>query len=1334
MSIRKLLVCAVLPLAGVCAFGYDADTMALYPFMDGEAGTEVGTAADSVKNAIDPTLYGGKGARSRAYASEGEKQYTRPFFSDDVPGNYIIDGAQSGDVLWGPGEYQSILFDDYSVGTVGGVTYALETNAVERKTSLTYKDSGDAWRPYAASTVSLANLGGAIAAQTDWTIEFFYKHISSLSSPNSQDLINIDPTKVYLSSCYGNWYVQDFYYSNGSKSNHGKITYDTSVNLAELGWQHIAIVHTGVDTTTRIYRDYQSVAVFTSHVMDASSAGAAIDVILGDYRTSFPGRPFYGYIAALRVTKRELAVSDFLVAKRSPPARNLTIDGDYEVPSEGLSCNSLIVNGPATITGGNLVVQGDITVSGGAVVFDNAEVVLESDQMKLSVAADSSLRVNAPISGSADIALTTDGVTAFAGANTFSGKLELRGHGEFHACSDAAFGLTTAGTTVYSREAEGELKLYFDGIETAEDFESYFMSSQATPTHFSAGTVNVLKGMWTNKTGHLNYSFDQNSRTVLSNEIAGAGFITSSGHSSAVVDVCGLVSASRYYMTQGTFYFHHRVNTFENRNYGIMPGTGVKLVMCAPNVFAASDDATSAYPGADLRFNSVWTFDLNGCDQRARAFTGTSKGLITSAQPAVLHVDADSGANQQQGSVWVQDSRMVFNGSFEGQVSLSVEGGVPFDLAEASASTGALLLSNGAQLSFIASGAWAGTNVTATGASTVLTLATASAFGKDTVLTLNDGATAALNFGAARMPVGSIVIDGTEYTEGGTYGSIDSSADHKLASLTGMSLLVVRERAARTGSWNVPSAGGDAKFSTAANWGGDGQPEFATGLDRAVFSTAGETAIVDIEALLSGIAFTRPADGRFSLLDGGGALGLGPEGFAVDPGTSDGRHYTNDVTTTLLSSQTWHLPGTGTEFVQNGRLVAGPEVVLTVKGNADLHLTNDNSDFHGSLNFNAVDEPDERGCVVHVWHDHALGAPEVPVYMQCTYYTTTNTKSTLLFLHGDRTIENDIRFAERDSVKFAVDDGARVEFKGDIVTDSIIRPLTGTGAEILFTGNFTGRDCYRVAPPTSGKLVFSNDLPQTVGSFNGKIYGLNASDAGLLAIYSPSNAWTGSYGIEYEGNIRVEFHAPYALMYGTSTDRPKIRIGNHRDIWTRYDLCGFDQSCAHLCENVTDNWAQPDSHAVVESVTPAQLHVHQNTATTVTRLAFEGAAGLTMEAGTAALTLGNVASGTSGKLEIAGGTLNLAAGWTNATEVAVSSGALNLQADDLFNRRRTVLRLSGGALDLGGTTQRVYELYVNGRKVLSGDYTKDSEELGGLVTGSGTLRVCGHRGLSIMIR
>lgn len=1328
-------------LLGVCAFvvagtsyaaTYSADTLAIYPFTDKDVGVEIGKTAGAVVNAADPEHFSGKGNLSTAYTPDTEvNDLATPRISDDVPGTYVFDGDAASTPLWGPGEYRSLSFGDYATRRIGGVDYPLETNVANRTATLTYKDTQGSARPCASASLILAGLESALAKESAWTVEFYLKHLSSYTHNSGQKVIHAkDYAGVELHSCSGRWNVQKLTTKKSGGTTATTITLPTDVNLGAGEWRHVAIVHSG--TTTRYYLNRDLQATVTDH--EQADPGATVsDLLIGDYRTNFPGEPFYGSIAALRVTKRALSSNEMLYVRETLPAANLTITDDYVVPTEGSKCENLTIDasekGALSVTGGKLTVQGKVRVTGGSVALD-AEIDLVGDNPTFTVEEGATLDVNAPLGGNADFTLVTDGTTTFSAANTFTGELAVKGKGAFHAAHDLAFGSTDRKTVFYSSEASGDLITYFDGIDTEEPFESHLETNGSNPKvglarfHFLANAETVLRGTFVNKEGRLCCQFNAGTHAVFSNEVLGVTYMASSGNKTSVVDMWEMVDSYRYPFGAGTYRFHHRVKDSLQANYGINPNSAdCSLVMCTTNVFAASDDAAQAYASAVLRFGYAATFDLNGYDQRINTMTGTGAGIVKSDTPAVLHIDTYGTAPSEGNS---------FAGGFGGVLTVSVEGPLPITFNGTSTTTGPLIVNAGSTVTLGSSAIWGGQDLRANGASALLKIVSPAALDRHAVVSVADGGTVELAFDA-QMAIGKIVLDGDELTEGGTYGAKGSGADHELDCLAGAGRFVLAAREAKTGTWNPPDAAADSKISSPANWSGD-VPEFASGLDRAIFSTVGESTVVDVDAGFTGVTLTRPADGTFTFADGGGSLALGAEGLVVANSPDASRWFTNDVATALSMSQTWSLPGTGTTLVLNAPLASSAGTTLRVVGDGTVHLAADNSGFLGQLVFDLADGT--RGCKVHVWNDWALGSTDQPVVLT-TKNTGTAGNTTQLYFHGDRTIANDITFNNSDSHVFGVDAGSHVTFLGDVDLGSLARPDTGSNAEIVFAGAFNV-SCYRTAPPAGGKVVVSNSVPQRVGSFNGMIYNLAADATGTLEIHSPSNIWQGTYGIEYAGNIDVHLRAPEALHYDEKygKDRPHVRTGNNADRWTYVDIHGFDQSCADLQElvNSSSAWTDPASHASFHSETPAQLHVHQNVAQTVTHLAFEGAAGLTMESADAALTLENIPSTTTGKLEVAGGTLNLSAAWPNAGEVVVSAGALNLKAEKLFGRRTAVLKLTGGTLDLGGTEQRVYEIWVDGKMLPPGEYTAASEELKGYVTGAGTLRACGHAGFVQMIR
>ena len=1327
---KKMLfgVCALVAAAGASyAATYSADTLAIYPFTDKEVGEEIGKTAGAVVNAADPEHFSGKGDLGTAYTPDSDaNDLTTPRISDDLPGVYVMDGSNATEPLWGPGDYHSLCFGDYTTRKSGGQDWPLVTNATDRTVNLTYRSSDGALRACGSASLILAGFDSALAKENAWTIEFFYRHLGGLTYNSGQQLIHA-PTYagVQFYSCYGRWNQQGLVTKTEGGTNTKRIELLTNVNLSEGAWYHVAIVHSG--TTTTYYLNHEQTYSVDNHVQ-SDPEGAVADMWVGDWRT-YPGSPFYGTLAALRVTKKALTKDEMLYVRDTRPGKSLTITDDYVVPAEGETCENLTIDatgkdGALTVSGGKLTVQGNVCVTGGSVALAG-ELDLIGVKPTFTVDEGAELHVNASIGGDADFTLWTDGTTTFSAANTFTGELSIKGKGAFHAAHDLAFGSADKKTTFYSQAASGELKFYFDGIDTAEPFESYLIANGTSRVIFAADSETVLRGLFANKGGYLCCQFNAGTHAVFSNDVLGVGYMSSSGIKTSVVDIWGTVESYRYPFNAGTYRFHHRVRDGMSADYGINPASSdCVYVMCATNVFAASDDATQAYAGAVLRFSSASTFDLNGYDQRINTMTGGGKATVKSDTPAVLHIDT-YGTAPKEGN--------TFAGGFGGVLTVSVEGPLPITFDGKSTTTGPLIVNAGSSVTLGTSAIWGGSDVRVTGADARLKIVSPAALGREAVLTVADGGAVELAYDA-QMAIGKIVVGSEELTEGGTYGAKGSGADHELDCLTGTGRFVLAAREAKTGTWNPPDAAADSKMSSPANWSGD-VPEFASGLDRAIFSTVGESTVVDVDASFTGVTLTRPAGGTFTFDDGGGSLTLGVEGLVVANGSSDSRSFTNNVATALAMSQTWDLPGTGTTLVVNAPISASDGVTLRVTGNGNLHLTRPNPDFLGQLVFDTT--PAAKGCVVHVWDDLSLGAGALPVKMNAQSVAVTSEQVLRLYFHGDRTIANDIECNESDAPTFTVEADSRVEFTGAVKFGTIVRPAMGSGSEVVFSGSFdTG--CYRVAPPTGGKVVVSNSAPQRVGSFNGMIYSEAASQTGALEVHSPSNVWHGTYGIEYAGNIDVHLRAPEALHYDAKLgkDRPHVRTGNYMDRWTYIDLHGFDQSCADLQElvNSSSAWKDPASHASFHSETPAQLHVHQNVAQTVTHLAFEGAAGLTMEPADAALTLENIPSTTTGKLEIAGGTLNLSAAWPNASEVVVSAGALNLQTEKLFGRRTTALKLSGGTLDLGGTEQRVYEIWVDGKMLPSGEYTAASEELKGYVTGAGTLRACGHAGSVMLVR
>ena len=1314
---------------------FDDDTLAFYPFNEGAVGTTPTQKKPVILNAVEAAAYPGTPYQEAAYGT-----VTPMTYSDDLPGAYIYAREDATEPLYGPGDFHAITFPDMAAGTdPQGVYWPLATNETARSAIVTYKDAKGSLRPQGMACIELGGLTTALANLDAWTVELFFRVESACTQPSSSIgsyLLSTStdaPTKLQFLTQYGAW--NKYAVFGGSKN--ATITMAETYRAQNAGWQHLALVHAAGKTAT--YLNYALVNTI-DHAYAAPTEGTSLaPLILGDSRNYFPAQPFYGKMAALRVTKRALNAPEFLVATDGL-VRRTEITGDYAVPAEGETYSYVSVVGPARITGGALRVERMLSVASGSVTLDNAAVTLTRGEAGLLVPAGATLTAHAPIGGGS-IAVQADGTVTFAGANTFTGVLTLKGSGAFHVANNAAFGSADAGTVVYSRAAEGNLKMYFDGVDISEPFDCWLDSTSLF--NFSANTTNVLRGAITGKSTRNSFTFGAGSYTVISNDVSNMGYALHGGNTTARVDIWGALGELRANFGAGVYHHYVRHPEMSGFRYGLMPNAGTH-VMEITNVFAASAEATQAYASSLLNFGtSNGTLDLNGFDQRFASLLGTAMGTVQSALPATLHLDAQVAPEYTpDNSNWLTYERMTFNGAFKGAAAFSVEGPIPMDLGGVSTTTGRLTVANGGQVKLLSSASWSGEDIVVTGEGSRLEFTVgANLSSAGVVISVSAGGRIKIPGETVRLGVAKLVVDGETLDASGTYGAVGSGAEHELSCLEGSGMFRVTGRLPTVGVWSA--SGPDAAVSADANWKDGVKPDFALGLDSAIFSESGDTANVDVPLWLQGLTLRRPAGGVFTFAAGGGNLTLGNGGITADEARADAaRCYTNDVPTTIGDTQTWLLPSANSVFVQNGALSGSENATLLVTGNGDFHLKADNSAFSGTMDFSVSDDASCSGVVAHVWHPHALGGPDGITRVGAKYVSSLGKRTAKLVFHGTNEIDRALDFYGNDSPRFALGEPySKVTFKKMVdVHGGILRPETPTGCEIVFAGGLSS-SCYRIDPPADGRLVFTNTAC-ALGSFDSTSHTAAQS---VIEIHTSSNSYSSGYGISLSGAILIDLYAADAVCRTSYVNSPggvapMVRLGVYRDsaarqFWTDMRLNGHDQHAGCLDEKDDARlYATEDSHSRILSATPAQLYVMQNVDRLVSSLAFEGAAGLTLE-GTGTLTLSNVTSTTTGRLEVAGGNLVLHSAWPNACEVAVG-GSLALKAPQRFGKRVTVLRLDeGGVLDLGGHDQYVKEAYVDGVRLRARAYTKASPELKDRVRGDGLLRVYGDGpGTTIMLR
>lgn len=1309
----------------MAAFGYDADTMAMYLFMEAAPGAEVSLTAGSVTNAVDGALYAGQASTTTAYTwgNYGGAVYPgspRVTYSDDVPGPYLYDGSVATEVMLEAGQYQSVVMPDalagYSNATdKASVIYCPPlTNASARTVKTSYY--GDTWRPWGASTVNFPGMDCVLAKETGWTIECFVKHgqmftdggtVIRLCNNSSQSY-----SKAYLMAGSGIW----------SRFNNSGNGYDLPgyANIHDLGWYHAALTYT--NGTVTLYINHEAVSTRSVTPEAPATDDASYGLRIGDYRTNFPGTPFYGKVAALRITKRALAPSEMLYVTNARRTGNLTVTADYVVPAEGVSCQNLVIDGAARVTGGKITVEGNVFVNADATLA-NSEIELPNSGGVITVAAGRRLDLDAVLSGVGNFSVTGTGKAYFNAANTFTGVMTITGGVEFHAANDQAFGDPAAKTVVQSSGVYGDSQLWFDGVTVSEPFDTYFDPSVAKPRLcFTANTTNVLYGTVTGDGGRrTNFRFEAGSVSVFSNTWTNLGATDSSGNAaSAEIHIWGSMVIYRTYFGGGHYYFHSRMpSNCLGENYGVKLSSNDTFIMCCRNVFCPSEDATAAYAGATLWFWGGGTLDLNGYDQRFSRLnsynkTAMSGGTVTSAQPATLHFDNTVAGDADR-----------LTATFERKAALSVEGPRPFSISSKNVSEGELTVMNGSQVTIDASGEWVGP-VHVTGAGSVLTLASANAFGTAGELSVSDGGTVAFNLNGAAAVISKISVNGAEFTEPGYYGPVGSGADHEFAALTGNGTLMIPASAAGTFTWNAEGAN-DA-LATADNWEGGVAPNLADGQDTAIFATAGEQATVAADAKLLGATFNR----SFTLAAGGGTLSVGTAGVKVETVDHADRVITNAAPLRLAGAQEWMLTGSNTTWRQQGAISGEAYAPITLDGDGRIYLDGDNSGYHGQVTL-AGGYNGTRGLDVYPGGGNAFGSGKVVMN------TAQSSRAMIRFGAGRQVYGNDFEITTSDrgnsgEMEFFAD--SDVTFLGKVKISTYNRSVYGQRSRVVYAGGFES---------SGTRSSFGDMVTMVITNVPAKMTHLWSSGyESKVEVWTSNNTWTDSaYGIGLEADITLDLHAPYAVCTSAVNEASMGYLSPRFVYWhgsslnrrPTIRLNGFNQTISYIGLKYNSAESTAGTPCVVTSTVPAQLEVHQNVSSTVKMLSFAGTAGLTLY-GTGTLTMLNVPSPTTGRLEVAGGHLALSAPWPNVSEVVVSAGSLALGAGDLFGKRVTDLKLATGAtLDLSAD-QMVHDLYVDGVKLPQRKtYTKDSPELSGIVTGNGTIFVYGDGpGTKIFLR
>ena len=295
---------------------FDAETMAFYRFVDDAPGAVV----KKVTNAVDSALFVGTAGKSNTGTLPKDVTVLDPIFSDDVPGQYLYDGAFASEPY--VASYGSVVFqDNFGTDYPGCDAAVTNENGYISPGNRPTGTSQEA-RPWGNNTITLAGLNEAVNAlggDGDWTIEFFMKNETMY---NTQCPFNMTKEKagtengVYIIVPRNSDGSTQLFGPGGAKSEQYNVNWnganrDTNIRFGDGLWRHVALRHRGgAENTVSLLFNYRSSG---GSIAYANRADGIADMILGDYR-AWPGNPFYGKIAAFRVTKRYLEVSELLYA------------------------------------------------------------------------------------------------------------------------------------------------------------------------------------------------------------------------------------------------------------------------------------------------------------------------------------------------------------------------------------------------------------------------------------------------------------------------------------------------------------------------------------------------------------------------------------------------------------------------------------------------------------------------------------------------------------------------------------------------------------------------------------------------------------------------------------------------------------------------------------------------------------------------------------------------------------------------------------------------------------------------------------------------------------
>ena len=999
------------------------------------------------------------------------------------------------------------------------------------------------------------------------------------------------------------------------------------------------------------------------------------------------------------------------------------------------SSSAVTISGSEKIT---VQCGGQVRTTGSGAVTISAPIQAgEADGAAVTFAAAGSgcaLTISGVISGATPVTVgAANGTVTFSGSNTFTGKLTVN-NGFFVASNENALGLGTTEASFATGNGDGRAKVTFGGVKATMPIKvtAGNVSEEIT---FARSSSNTFLGDFTVLSKSVYFKFLNFATAVFSNKFEVANYLQGSADGGSRMEFWGENSWINTYAFSMNGSSANKCNLVVGKPIALTnwDGNGVRingayniLTMHTDNAFTKKSEEIA---WTVLRFNAVGTtsttFDMNGHSQTFVCIADTPKSssnVIKSSKDCTLRLK-QNWAELNEKSPVIRE----FGGAIQGKVAVSVEGSDPFILSGPNTTTGAMTLTNFANVAISSTGTWGGTNYVVSGGST-LAISNAAAVAADSAFAIIDQNEA----NRSRLVLGDVSLNAANLAvtvngrrlRGGVWGSSESGAanvDDEHFAGPGTILLAASSGGTEEATWDA-DGGADERVSKAVNWDGDILPDFEAGSLLATFASSGTNAVVDTDVDFKGLVFSGVSN--FALSDNGSAAAtLDVSGLSA----TFAHTVTLDVPLQLTAAQTWNVAEGGVVSVK--KLVSSDAPWALTKTGAGTLALRSPSSFTGDFTVN-------NGTVEVYAPTNAFGSGAV------TFVERTEAKTTLskVAFKENTTVANPFTFKYYTSLAdgISVADGKTVYFTAPVSFTTARSAASWCDGTVLLSNG--------------GQMVFSNGLDtvyltvNSTGSLESRFAARTLPMAAQRTFYLKNTVVLelGAAGNTFTNAVvlngwktGLDFGADWAIsnslcsVYtGTSVSwRNWIRLNGHsQQVGTFYTRSG-------------------DS-GTIESQTPAMWNfMAPSGGTTNATVKFTGFAGLGLYGGgTYAI---NCAMTSKGDVDVSGGTLEFLSGgsWLNGTNLTVrGTGVLKTASSNTF-AETTILRVDsnlGAKVVLAdGVEQKVRHMFLDGTEMRRGLYgganapVPESNRLSCFDSSStGVIRVmrCSSEGMTLILR